>query len=141
MSPEGALILAVEDEPRNAALLRAVLEPAGYRLVIADSLAAARAWLAAEHPDLMLLDIGLPDGSGLDLARELRSSPTTAELPILVASARVLAADQEAASQAGANAFLAKPIRPRVLLDAVVDWLGGREGGHEDGLDHSGRHS
>jgi CheY-like chemotaxis protein len=123
MSPEGALILAVEDEPRNAALLRAVLEPAGYRLVIADSLAAARAWLAAEHPDLMLLDIGLPDGSGLDLARELRSSPTTAELPILVASARVLAADQEAASQAGASAFLAKPIRPRVLLDAVAMWL------------------
>lgn len=123
MSPEGALILAVEDEPRNAALLRAVLEPSGYRLVIADSLAAARAWLAAEHPDLMLLDIGLPDGSGLDLARELRSSPTTAELPILVASARVLAADQEAASQAGASAFLAKPIRPRVLLDAVAMWL------------------
>jgi CheY-like chemotaxis protein len=120
MSPEGALILAVEDEPRNAALLRAVLEPAGYRLAIADSLAAARAWLAAEHPDLVLLDIGLPDGSGLDLARDLRSSPTTAELPILVASARVLAADQEAASQAGANAFLAKPIRPRVLLDAVA---------------------
>lgn len=123
MSRQGALILAVEDEPRNAALLRAVLEPAGYRLAIADSLAAARAWLAAQHPDLVLLDIGLPDGSGLDLARELRSSSMTAELPILVASARVLAADQEAASQAGANAFLAKPIRPSVLLDSVAEWL------------------
>lgn len=123
MSRQGALILAVEDEPRNAALLRAVLEPAGYQLAIADSLAAARAWLAAEHPDLVLLDIGLPDGSGLDLARELRSSSMTAELPILVASARVLAADQEAASRAGANAFLAKPIRPSVLLDSVAEWL------------------
>lgn len=123
MNGEGALILAVEDEVRNAALLRAVLEPAGYRLAVVDSLASARAWLADQRPDLVLLDIGLPDGSGLELARELRASATTAAVPILVASARVLAADQEAARQAGSNIFLTKPLRPRVLLDSVAEWL------------------
>lgn len=86
MSKEGAVILAVEDDERNAALLRAVLEPAGYRLAFARSLAAARLWLADHHPDLVLLDIGLPDG-------KLRGAATTSNVPILVASARVLAAD------------------------------------------------
>jgi len=123
MNNEGAVILAVEDDERNAALLRAVLEPAGYRLAIVGSLAAARAWLMDLTPDLVLLDIGLPDGSGLELARELRGGSTTAGVPILVASARVLAADQEAARQAGSSIFLAKPLRPRVLLDAVAEWL------------------
>lgn len=123
MTDARKLILAVEDEPRNAALLRAVLEPAGHRLVVAESLAAAREWLAAERPDLVLLDVGLPDGSGLDLARELRAASATADVPILVASARVLAADQRAAAEAGASAFLAKPIRPGELRDAVASWL------------------
>ena len=123
MNDEGAVILAVEDDERNAALLRAVLEPAGYRLAIVGSLAAARAWLTDQRPDLVLLDIGLPDGSGLELARELRGAATTADVPILVASARVLAADQEAARRSGSNIFLAKPLRPRVLLDSVAEWL------------------
>jgi len=123
MNEKGAVILAVEDDERNAALLRAILEPAGYRLTIVGSLASARAWLADRSPDLGLLDVGLPDGSGLELARELRAAATTAEVPILVASARVLAADQEAARQAGSNIFLTKPLRPRVLLESVAEWL------------------
>jgi CheY-like chemotaxis protein len=123
---EAPLILAVEDEVRNAALLQAVLGPAGYRLVVVGSLAEARAWLADGRPDLVLLDIGLPDGSGLELARELRAESGTVGLPIVVASARVLAGDREAAEQAGCDVFLAKPLRPRELLEAVAIRIGTR---------------
>lgn len=120
------MILAVEDEPRNAALLRAVLEPAGYRLTVEPSLARARAWLAENDPDLVLLDVGLPDGSGLELATELRAAASTANVPVLVASASVLPADREAAERAGTDAFLAKPLPPRALLAAVAHWIKGR---------------
>lgn len=124
MSSPAPLLLAVEDEARNAALLRAVLEPAGYELIVVGSLADARAWLAEGHPDLVLLDVGLPDGSGLDLARELRAAPATSAVPILVASARVMPADRAAAQDAGCDVFLGKPLRPRELLEAVATHLG-----------------
>ncbi len=69
----GTPILAVEDEARNAALLRAILGPAGYDLTIAASLAEARAAVGTRTPALVLLDRHLPDGDGLSLARELRA--------------------------------------------------------------------
>ena len=123
MTREAPVILAVEDESRNAALLRAVLEPAGYRLAIVGSLAAAHQWLAHSRPDLVLLDVGLPDGNGLDLARWLRAAEGTANVPILVTSARVLTDDQEAARDAGSDDFLPKPLLPQVLLRSVANWL------------------
>ncbi|HET7684954.1 MAG TPA: response regulator [Candidatus Limnocylindria bacterium] len=117
---QGAWVLAVEDDARNAALLRAALVPAGYRLTVVPSLAEARSRLTDELPDLVLLDIGLPDGSGLELARELRASASTANIPIIVSSARVLAADRAAAHEAGCDAFLAKPISLSELLSTVA---------------------
>jgi CheY-like chemotaxis protein len=100
-----------------------VLEPAGYPLAVAGSLAEARAWLATQQPDLLLLDVGLPDGSGLELLGELRASPIFGGLPVLVASVRVLEADKESARRAGSSACLEKPLLPRVLLDAVSSAL------------------
>jgi two-component system KDP operon response regulator KdpE len=121
---DGPLVLAVEDDARNAALLRASLVPAGYRLAIVASLTAARSWLADERPDLVLLDAGLPDGSGLDLARELRASPATVAIPIIVASARVMATDVTAAEEVGCNAFLGKPLNLTELLSTIDRYIG-----------------
>jgi CheY-like chemotaxis protein len=131
VTSDGPLVLAVEDDARNAALLRATLERAGYRLAVARSLADARAWLGAARPDLVLLDIGLPDGSGLELASELRAHAATAELPIIVTSARVMPGDRERAARAGCDAFLAKPLRPAELLRAVAQRVGTRPSGDE----------
>jgi CheY-like chemotaxis protein len=115
----GALLLAVEDEPRNAALLEAILGRAGYRLHVTDDLAAARTWLAGETPDLVLLDRHLPDGDGLDLIPEIRAADRLRDVPILLVSASVLPRDQAAALEAGCNGFLAKPVRVKPLLDEV----------------------
>jgi two-component system cell cycle response regulator DivK len=113
------LILAVEDEPRNAALLEAILSRAGYRLHIADELGTARAWLADGSPDLVLLDRHLPDGDGLDLIPEIKSSARLSDVPILLVSASVLPQDVEAAMAAGCDGFLPKPVRVKPLVDEV----------------------
>jgi DNA-binding response OmpR family regulator len=120
----GARILAVEDEARNAALLRAILGPAGYDLTIAASLAEARAAVGAKTPALVLLDRHLPDGDGLTLARELRASKTTAGVPILLVSASVLPVDRIAAQEAGCAGFIDKPVRVDALLAEVARHLG-----------------
>ena len=119
----GASILAVEDEARNAALLRAILGPAGYDLTIAASIAEARAAVGAKTPALVLLDRHLPDGDGLSLARELRASSTTAGVPILLVSASVLPVDRIAAEEAGCAGFIDKPVRVDALLAEVARHL------------------
>lgn len=121
--PAGPRILAVEDEPRNAALLRAILGPAGYALTIAATLAEARASLLDRTPALVLLDRHLPDGDGLDLARELRASTATDGIPILLLSASVLPIDRAAAEQAGCAGFIDKPVRVDALLAEVARHL------------------
>jgi len=113
------LILAVEDEPRNAALLEAILTRAGYRLHVAEELGEAREWLADGLPDLVLLDRHLPDGDGLDLIPEIKQSPRLAAVPILLVSASVLPQDVEAAIAAGCDGFLPKPVRVKPLVDEV----------------------
>jgi DNA-binding response OmpR family regulator len=125
----GPPILAVEDEPRNAALLRAILAPAGYALTIAATLAEARASVRDRMPALVLLDRHLPDGDGLDLARELRASTTTGGIPILLVSASVLPIDRVAAEEAGCAGFIDKPVRVDALLAEVARHLEASAGG------------
>ena len=119
------LLLAVEDEPRNAALLRAILDRAGYRLVVTGGVTEARAWLDGETPALVLLDRHLPDGDGLDLIPEIRRSERLGDVPILLVSASVLPRDVEAAMDAGCDGFLAKPVRVKPLIDEVRRLLDG----------------
>jgi CheY-like chemotaxis protein len=115
----GDLLLAVEDEPRNAALLEAILGRAGYRLHVAGDLASAREWLATETPALVLLDRHLPDGDGLELIPTIRGASRLRAVPILLVSASVLPRDQSAAKDAGCDGFLAKPVRVKPLIDEV----------------------
>ena len=119
------LLLAVEDEPRNAALLEAILGRAGYRLHVASGVTEAREFLDEETPDLVLLDRHLPDGDGLDLIPEIRGSDRLGAVPILLVSASVLPRDVQVAMDAGADGFLAKPVRVKPLVDEVRRLLAG----------------
>lgn len=121
---DAPLLLAVEDEPRNAALLEAILGRAGYRLHIASGVTEARDFLDEETPALVLLDRHLPDGDGLDLIPEIRGSERLGDVPILLVSASVLPRDVEAAMDAGCDGFLAKPVRVKPLVDEVQRLLG-----------------
>ncbi len=124
MHDDQPLILAVEDEPRNAALLEAILTRAGYRLHVADQIGEARAWLAHGEPALVLLDRHLPDGDGLELIPAIKATPRLHGVPILLVSASVLPQDVEAAMAAGCDGFLAKPVRVKPLVDEVRRLLG-----------------
>ncbi len=94
------------------------------RLVDAMDLESARLVIAAEAPDILVMDVRLPDGSGLDLVRDLRLSGMAGRTRVIIASASVLPAEREAALAAGADRFLPKPYRPADLVAAVVDLLG-----------------
>lgn len=113
-------VLVVEDEPRNIALMRAVLAPLGHEVAPVVNLEEARTWLDARSPDLVLLDRHLPDGDGLDLARQIRAESRTRTVPILLVSASVLPADREAAEQAGCDGFFMKPISIEALRTEVA---------------------
>lgn len=121
-------ILVVDDDPTNRQLVRAVLsrsaEPrvVGARLTEAETLAAAWARLRDDRPDAVVLDIRLPDGTGLDIARHVAAMPADARPRVVIMSASVLAAQREAAIAAGCDAFLAKPFRPTELLEMLGGW-------------------
>jgi two-component system KDP operon response regulator KdpE len=107
------LVLVVEDEPHVRRFLRAALASHGYRLVEAGSVRDAEQLAPSHNPDLYLLDLGLPDGDGIDLARRLR---TWTRAPIIVLSARGREEDKVKALDAGADDYLTKPFGTNELL-------------------------
>lgn len=113
MSDTGPLVLLVEDEPQMRRFLRATLTARGFRLVEAETMAAAEIVATSQLPDLVLLDLGLPDGDGIDLARRLRG---WTQVPILVISARGREADKVEALDAGADDYVTKPFGVDELL-------------------------
>jgi two-component system KDP operon response regulator KdpE len=107
------LVLVVEDEPPVRRFLRAALAGHGYRVVEAGSVAEAEQLAPGHNPDVFLLDLGLPDGDGIDLARRLRE---WSRAPIIVLSARGREEDKVNALDAGADDYLTKPFGVNELL-------------------------
>ncbi|MBS5450825.1 MAG: response regulator transcription factor [Coriobacteriia bacterium] len=107
------LVLLVEDDSAVRSLLATTLETHGYRFVTAPNAAVAIAEAATRNPDLVLLDLGLPDLDGVDVIRKLRSWST---MPIIVVSARAEGSDKIEALDAGADDYLTKPFDVEELL-------------------------
>jgi two-component system KDP operon response regulator KdpE len=113
MTDAAPLVLLIEDEPQMRRFLRAALESHDYRLVEAPTAREGLAQATSRTPDVILLDLGLPDGDGIDLARRIREWATT---PIIVISARGKEQDKVAALDAGADDYLTKPFGTDELL-------------------------
>jgi CheY-like chemotaxis protein len=112
-------VLVVDDHELNLKLLERLLELEGREVRAVDSLAAAERAVTEERPAMIVLDLNLPDGSGLDLTRKLKSEPRTASIPIVACTAAVRPADEDEALEAGCDAFVAKPIDLR-RFSAVI---------------------
>jgi DNA-binding response OmpR family regulator len=109
-------ILVVDDEPKIAALARDYLEHAGFTVVTAADGRAALEALRRSRPDLVVLDLGLPELDGLDVTREIRRDSTT---PIVMLTARDDELDKLLGLELGADDYLTKPFSPRELVARV----------------------
>ena len=116
MNESPATLLIVEDEQAIRRFVRSALEAEGFRVHEADSLQRGLIEAATRKPDLLLLDLGLPDGDGLDLIRDLRQ---WSSIPVIVLSARVDEGDKIAALDLGADDYLIKPFGMGELLARV----------------------
>jgi two-component system KDP operon response regulator KdpE len=116
VSPASPLVLVVEDEPQMRRFLRASLTSHGFRLAEAGSAQEALASATSQSPEVILLDLGLPDRDGIELAREIRG---WSRVPIIVLSARGREADKVEALDAGADDYLTKPFGVNELLARI----------------------
>ena len=112
-------LLLVEDDENLRVTLADNLEEQGYAVVQAATVKAAWDALTAQRFDVVVLDLMLPDGDGLDLCRELRASPRTRGLPLLMLTARGEPLDRIVGLELGADDYLGKPFEPRELLARI----------------------
>ncbi len=121
MSPSSpsARLLMIDDDARLSAMVGDYLRGAGFEVDTVGSLSAGRDRLAGGGFDALVLDLMLPDGDGLDLCRELRATPRTRQLPLLMLTARGEPLDRIVGLELGADDYLPKPFEPRELLARV----------------------
>jgi two-component system, OmpR family, response regulator RegX3 len=126
-----ATVLVVDDERKIRDLVRSYLEHAGYSVLVAESGERALDAVERAHPDMLVLDLMLPDLSGEEVARTLR---TRSDIPIIMLTAKVGEEDRVNGFQLGADDYLIKPFSPRELV-ARVDAVLRRSGTASPGTD------
>ena len=122
-----AKVLVVDDQPANVKLLEQLLTMSGYRVATASSGPEALAKLPAENPDIVLLDVVMPQMSGYEVCRAIRANPGTELLPIVMVTALDPAEERLKGIESGADDFLSKPINQAELLARVKSLLRIRE--------------
>jgi PAS domain S-box-containing protein len=123
----GVRVLVVDDTLANRWVLARVLEEGGYTIIEGETAADAMR-LAAERPDLIVMDVRLPDGSGYELASAFKTDPRISDIPLLLISASFTSPNERARGlDAGADGYLTHPVEPPVLLATARALLRGRE--------------
>jgi two-component system cell cycle response regulator DivK len=116
-------VLYVEDDPESRLLVRRVLQAEGYEVLeakdAADGLESAR----HQRPDLILIDINLPEVDGLTLARQIKAIPALAATPVVAITANVMRGDRERSFGAGCDGYIQKPIDIDVLPRQISGFL------------------
>ncbi len=119
-------ILIVEDNSQNMKVELMALRPHGYTLLQATDGEEALEIAVNNKPDLIIMDIQLPEISGLEVTRRLRQMPTFSHTPIIALTAYAMKGDREKVIEAGCDAYLSKPISTRELPKVVAEMLSGR---------------
>ena len=122
-----AHVLIVDDLPKNLQVLALLLDKAGYRVSMAMDGAQALAMIAQDPPELVLLDVMMPDMDGLEVCRKLKADPTTADVPVIFLTARAELQDLEEGFRIGAVDYVTKPFRGGELLARVGAHVGLRQ--------------
>ena len=116
-------ILVVEDTEDNRQIIRDLLSSVGYELMEATDGAEGVAMAQSQHPDLILMDIQLPQMDGYEATRQIRATPELAQVPIIAVTSAALSGDEAKTRAAGCDGYIAKPFSPRKLLAKVREFL------------------
>ena len=117
-------ILAVDDEPHILKLVAFSLKSGGYEVLEATDGLSAISVAQAEQPDLILMDVMMPACDGYEACRRLKADPETAEIPVIMLTAKTQAAEQKTGHDAGAADYINKPFTPKDLVAQVREFLG-----------------
>ena len=112
-------ILCVEDNERNLRLVRKFLEHAGYQVLVAMDGLSAISMAQSEQPDLILMDINLPDIDGLEATSRLKSDASLMHIPIIALTANAMHGDRERCLAAGCDGYISKPVERQDLISNV----------------------
>ena len=119
-----AQILLVDDNPTNLRVLYQTLDGHGYRLLAARSGKDALAIAQRAVPDLVLLDVMMPEMDGFEVCRRLKSDPLTRHIPVVAVTAFAMKGDEERIREGGCEAYLSKPISVGKFIETVRHFLG-----------------
>lgn len=120
----GETILVIEDNDKNRKLVRVILRSKDYHILEATTAAEALSVLETTHPDLILMDIQLPEMDGLTLTRIIKEKPELADVPIIALTAYAMKGDQQKFLDAGCDGYVSKPINTREFPQAIEAYLG-----------------
>lgn len=118
-----ARILYVEDNPQNMRLVRKILTAAGYDVLEAVTGQTGMEVVDSHRPDLVLMDVNLPDINGLEATTRLKANPELRSIPIVALTANAMHGDRESCLAAGCDGYLAKPVMKTELLNTVAFFL------------------
>jgi len=117
-------VLIIEDEEDAAELFAEMMRVSGYHVIKTSKSSPAIGMMTAEKPDVVLLDIMMPEISGLDILRQMRRDPALANIPVVVITAKGMPADIKNGMEAGASTYLTKPVGFLDLKEAVERAIG-----------------
>lgn len=128
MTSTSKTVLIIEDEEDAAELFAEMMRVSGFRVLKTSNSAPAISIMTNERPDVIILDIMMPEISGLDILRLMHRNPELANIPAVVVSAKSMPADIKNGMEAGASMYLTKPVGFLELREAVEHALGNRAG-------------
>ncbi len=116
-------VLVIEDQEDNRTILRDLLSSVGIQVIEAENGALGVEAATRERPDLILMDIQMPEMDGYEASRRIKALPELAAVPIIAVTSYALSGDDAKARAAGCDDYVTKPYSPRALLAKVMAWL------------------
>ena len=116
-------ILVVEDNETNLYLIRYMLKKSGYEVIEARDGVSGVELAVKEKPDLIIMDIQLPDINGLEATKRIRTSEAGSDVPIVALTSYAMAGDRDKALDAGCTGYIEKPINPEIFIKEIEKYL------------------
>lgn len=116
-------VVYIEDNPQNLRLVRKILGSAGYQVIEASDGESGHAAVISYRPNVILMDVNLPDIDGLELTQRIKADPELAAIPVIALTANAMHGDRERCLDAGCSGYIPKPVTKHQLLTTVASFM------------------